>query len=190
MVLSVLVLKVWVWWYGLKEKFSSAFYNRFQIISFLQLYCSFLKLFVSKNATYWPYWIPFEFSLDFTKNLGVSSVKNKYFLHLQNYTRISERILLCIHEVVPLRSDTNVWLPQINAGSLTMATINGRKSTELLWWVDIDWLSGAHQATLPLPLLKRAAGRKIRRKACELRTGSSLSNCHHGQNRPDLGKWI
>jgi len=57
--------------------------------------------------------------------------------------------------------------------------------------VDLDWLPGAHQATLSLPLLSRTGEKNragMKSSQAEIRTGRSLANYHHRQNSLNLGK--
>jgi len=58
-----------------------------------------------------------------------------------------------------------------------------------LWWIDHGWLPDAHQATLSLPFLNKE---KIQQNNSwvKIRTGRSLTNCHHRKTRLDLGKII
>jgi len=53
-----------------------------------------------------------------------------------------------------------------------------------LRWIDLGWKPGAHQATLSLP--SSAGQREKNMSECswvKIRTGRSLSNYCHGQNR-------
>jgi len=60
-----------------------------------------------------------------------------------------------------------------------------------LWWIDLGWLAGAHQATPSFPLLHETE-ENTRQKSSwfVMRKGRSLATYHHGQNRLDLGKFI
>jgi len=59
-----------------------------------------------------------------------------------------------------------------------------------LWRVDLGWVPGAHQATLitPPPQLDRGSKNKTKGSWVKIRTGTSLNNYCHGQNRLELGK--
>ena len=66
----------------------------------------------------------------------------------------------------------------------------GGSDLSRLWWVDLDWTPGAHQAALSLPFSagqgeknynKRLVGQDQDRER-------SFTNYHHGQNRLNLGK--
>ena len=64
-------------------------------------------------------------------------------------------------------------------------------NTSVVWWVDLGWLPGAHPAAVSLPLLSRTGGENMMKSLwVEIRTGRTLTNYHHAQNRLNLGKLI
>ena len=66
---------------------------------------------------------------------------------------------------------------------------NQHNTATHLWWVDPGQMPGAHQAAPSLPLLNWTGGEnKTKGSWVERRTGRSLTNYRHGQNRLDLGK--
>jgi len=72
-----------------------------------------------------------------------------------------------------------------------MATTKGRKSTELLWSVDLGWPPHVHQAALSLRLHQQDRGENMMKNLrVKTRTGSLQSNYHQGQNRLDSEKLI
>ena len=65
------------------------------------------------------------------------------------------------------------------------------EEVDKVWWVDLGWPPGALQATLPVPLLNWTGGKNAMKGLwVEVRTGRSVSNYRHGQNRLNLGKLV